>query len=134
MMPPNGLELSCPAEAGKPSLILAHNGGPGTPPYHPARRVSFSELLGGVMGPGHAARTGGCIGKWRSAPESAEPVGYLDSMGVNTQTASSRRASMPMAMRTFLRNRSSESDSRRVYPLSSTAPVLRTLSATCFSD
>jgi hypothetical protein len=44
---PNGLELSCPAEAGKPPVILAHNGGLGAPPYGPARRVSFSELLGG---------------------------------------------------------------------------------------
>ena len=44
--PPNGLELSCPAEAGNVPLILAHIGGPGTPPYAPARRVSFSELLG----------------------------------------------------------------------------------------
>ena len=43
--PPNGLELSCPAEAGNPRWILAHNGGPGAPPYAPARRVSFSELL-----------------------------------------------------------------------------------------
>jgi len=45
--PPNGLELSCPAEAGSSSPILAHAGGPGAPPYAPARRVSFSELLGG---------------------------------------------------------------------------------------
>src|SRR3990172_10627638 len=45
--PPNGLELSCPAEAGQPPFILAHPGGPGAPPYAPARRVSFSELLGG---------------------------------------------------------------------------------------
>jgi hypothetical protein len=43
---PNGLELSCPAEAGISRVILAHNDGPGAPPYGPARRVSFSELLG----------------------------------------------------------------------------------------
>jgi hypothetical protein len=43
---PNGLELSCPAEAGRLPLIVAHAGGPGAPPYAPARRVSFSELLG----------------------------------------------------------------------------------------
>jgi len=43
---PNGLELSCPAETGNDPLIVAHAGGPGTPPYGPARRVSFSELLG----------------------------------------------------------------------------------------
>ena len=46
-VPPNGLELSCPAEAGNSLLILAHNGGPGAQTYPPARRVSFSELLGG---------------------------------------------------------------------------------------
>jgi hypothetical protein len=44
---PNGLELSCPAEAGRLSLIVAQAGGPGALPYPPARRVSFSELLGG---------------------------------------------------------------------------------------
>jgi hypothetical protein len=27
-------------------MIVAHAGGPGTPPYPLARRVSFSELLG----------------------------------------------------------------------------------------
>ena len=43
---PNGLELSCPAEAGNLPLIVAQASGPGTPPYPPARRVSFSELLG----------------------------------------------------------------------------------------
>ena len=37
-MPPNGLELSCPAEAGKHLSIVAHAGGPGAPPYPPARR------------------------------------------------------------------------------------------------
>jgi len=48
MPPPNGLELSCPAEAGTLPLIVAHTCGPGAPPYGPARRVSFSELLGGL--------------------------------------------------------------------------------------
>ena len=48
-MLPNGLELSCPTEAGKVPLIVAHAGGPGAPPYAPARRVSFSELLGGQL-------------------------------------------------------------------------------------
>ena len=43
---PNGLELSCPAEAGRLSLIVALAVGPGALPYAPARRVSFSELLG----------------------------------------------------------------------------------------
>jgi hypothetical protein len=50
---PNGLELSCPAEAGRPSLIVEHAGGRGAPPFAPARRVSFSELLGG---PTHGPR------------------------------------------------------------------------------
>jgi hypothetical protein len=45
--PSNGLELSCPAEAGRAPSILAHPGGPDAPTYPPARRVSFSELLGG---------------------------------------------------------------------------------------
>ena len=45
-MPPNGLELSCPAEAGRLPMIVAHPGGRGAPPYPLARRVSFSELLG----------------------------------------------------------------------------------------
>ena len=44
-MQANGLELSCPAEAGGSRPILAHVSGPGAPPYGPARRVSFSELL-----------------------------------------------------------------------------------------
>jgi hypothetical protein len=44
---PNGLELSCPAEASRPPVILAQKDGPGALPYAPARRVSFSELLGG---------------------------------------------------------------------------------------
>ncbi len=46
-MPPNGLELICPAEAGRLPLSVPQAGGPGAPPYGPARRVSFSELLGG---------------------------------------------------------------------------------------
>ncbi len=45
---PNGLELSCPAEAGKLSLTLGQAGGPGAPPYPLARRVSFSEVLDGA--------------------------------------------------------------------------------------
>jgi hypothetical protein len=47
--PPYGLELSCPAEAGRLISILAHTGGPGALTYGPARRVSFSELLGGRL-------------------------------------------------------------------------------------
>ena len=53
---PSGLELSCPAEAGGLPLILAHAGGPTTTPYPPARRVSFSELLGSDIKPTRAAR------------------------------------------------------------------------------
>jgi hypothetical protein len=49
-MLPNGLELSCPAEAGNVLPILALADGPGALPYGPARRVSFSELLGGLEG------------------------------------------------------------------------------------
>ena len=47
---PNGLELSCPAEAGYLPSILAHAGGQGARPYGPARRVSFPGLR-----PGQAA-------------------------------------------------------------------------------
>jgi hypothetical protein len=42
----NGLELSCPAEAGKTPFVFAHPGGPSARAYAPARRVRFSELLG----------------------------------------------------------------------------------------
>lgn len=49
MLNPNGLELSCPAEVGSCPLIVAPTGGPGAPPFPPARRVSFSELLGGAV-------------------------------------------------------------------------------------
>ena len=45
--PPNGLELSCPAEAGALPSIVAHTGGLGALHHARARRVSFSELLGG---------------------------------------------------------------------------------------
>ena len=47
----NGLELSCPAEAGRPPPIVAHDGGPGASPNAAARRVSFSELLCGASPP-----------------------------------------------------------------------------------
>jgi hypothetical protein len=43
---PNGLELSCPAEAGNPSLLYGTGAGGASITYRPARRVSFSELLG----------------------------------------------------------------------------------------
>ena len=47
---PNGLELSCPAKAGRAPLIVAHDGWRGAPHCPPARRVSFSELLGRPVG------------------------------------------------------------------------------------
>ena len=51
-MPPpsNGLELSCPAEAGCPSLLYVTPAGNSSIPEGPARRVSFSELLGSQEG------------------------------------------------------------------------------------
>ncbi len=53
--PPNGLELSCPAEAGRPTRILRLAGRPGKPPRRPSPpgqskilviSQGFSELLG----------------------------------------------------------------------------------------
>jgi hypothetical protein len=46
-VPPNGLELSCPAEAGKPSPLYVTRAGQSSSNQAPARRVSFSELLDG---------------------------------------------------------------------------------------
>jgi hypothetical protein len=43
---PNGLELSCPAEAGNPSPLYVTPAGQASISFGPARRVSFSELLG----------------------------------------------------------------------------------------
>jgi hypothetical protein len=43
---PNGLELSCPAEAGNPPLLYGTLAGRASSNHAPARRVSFSELLG----------------------------------------------------------------------------------------
>ena len=45
--PPNGLELSCPAEAGNSPLLYVWPAGRASSTYRPARRVSISELLGG---------------------------------------------------------------------------------------
>jgi len=45
-VPPNGLELSCPAEAGNSPLLYAWLAGDSSAPESAARRVSFSELLG----------------------------------------------------------------------------------------
>ena len=42
----NGLELSCPAEAGNSSPLYATPAGRARHNEGPARRVSFSELLG----------------------------------------------------------------------------------------
>ena len=44
--PPNGLELSCPAEAGSSPLLYGDGGRDKKRIDGPARRVSFSELLG----------------------------------------------------------------------------------------
>ena len=46
--PPNGLELSCPAEAGNSPLLYGTPAGQASRTRGPARRVSFSELLGGA--------------------------------------------------------------------------------------
>jgi len=43
---PNGLELSCPAEAGSSPLLYARPAGDSSASRSAARRVSFSELLG----------------------------------------------------------------------------------------
>ena len=45
---PNGLELSCPAEAGNSPSLYGKPPGKTSGPEGPARRVSFSELLGGT--------------------------------------------------------------------------------------
>jgi len=42
---PNGLELGCPTEAGKPSLLYGTLGGQARSYWSPARRVSLSESL-----------------------------------------------------------------------------------------
>ena len=43
--PPNGLELSCPAEAGSSPGLSAQPAGETSTNQGPARRVSFSELI-----------------------------------------------------------------------------------------
>jgi hypothetical protein len=45
--PPNGLELSRSAGAGKAHLRVSQPGAQGTIRFGPARRVGSSELLGG---------------------------------------------------------------------------------------
>ena len=45
-MLPNGLELSCPAEAASSSLLYGTPAAQSSSNQAPARRVSFSELLG----------------------------------------------------------------------------------------
>ncbi len=47
MVPPNGLELSCPVEAGCSFLVYGTPAGKTSNTEDQARRVSFSELLGG---------------------------------------------------------------------------------------
>jgi hypothetical protein len=44
---PNGLEPSCPAEAGNSPPLYGTPAGQASTNRGPARRVSFSELLGG---------------------------------------------------------------------------------------
>jgi hypothetical protein len=55
-LPPNGLELSCPAEAGSAPLLYGTPAGRTSHNQCPARRVSFSELLGGSDLPTHLSR------------------------------------------------------------------------------
>jgi len=43
----NGLDLSCPAEAGRLPLLYVQPAGHSGTPESSTRRVSFSELLGG---------------------------------------------------------------------------------------
>ena len=52
---PNGLELSCPAEAGNSSLLYGAPTGRASGPGSAARRASFSELLGGAVHAGESA-------------------------------------------------------------------------------
>jgi len=49
-MPPNGLELSCPAGQAAILRLYGTIEGRASRSFRPARRVSFSELLGGVAG------------------------------------------------------------------------------------
>jgi hypothetical protein len=49
---PNGLELSCPAEAGNAPLLYARPAGDSSLTESATRRVSFSELLGGLTSDG----------------------------------------------------------------------------------
>jgi len=89
-VPPNGLELSCPAEAGGCPPILARAGGPGALPYGPARRVSFSELLGGVETSIHPvwgvavySRTDVVLLNWAENPKAdGMPIGVTKSLCV----------------------------------------------------
>ncbi|MBF8261334.1 MAG: hypothetical protein HW376_863 [candidate division NC10 bacterium] len=46
---PNGLELSCPAETGNPTSLYTEPASRTITAEGPARRVSFSALLGGSL-------------------------------------------------------------------------------------
>ena len=51
---PNGLELSCPAEAGRLPPLYAWPAGAASTNYRPAGRVSISELIAGPLFGSHA--------------------------------------------------------------------------------
>jgi hypothetical protein len=53
---PNGLELSCPAKAGKLPLIVACAGGLAAPPYDLARRPKVPGVLPGGSAEGRSSR------------------------------------------------------------------------------
>src|SRR3989304_3963046 len=50
----NGLELSCPAEAGRLPPLYAWPAGAASTNYRPARRVSISELIAGPLFGSHS--------------------------------------------------------------------------------
>jgi hypothetical protein len=60
--PPNGLELSCPAEVGNSPLLYGTPAGQANCNQAPARRVRSSELLGGqktLLASSRSKRAGG---------------------------------------------------------------------------
>jgi len=67
--PPNGAELSCPAEAGNSPLLYGPMAGETRSFRGPARRVSFSELLGATQGSARASvalqEQGNCRIRWK---------------------------------------------------------------------
>ena len=72
LSPPNGLELSCPAEVGNRPSLYARPAGDSSIREAPARRVSFSELLGGPTEPaGHVLSMVACGISKNSSPHTA---------------------------------------------------------------